>query len=237
MQATPLASSDNSFTIPSLYSSSNESKLLTLSEFLAYEADDEDDNQQFNPPSIFSFDFEFPVPDFQMYTHPIWKNWKAVWNQEPLAISLELLSVPQDEKFYPDARFRFYLAPGNIKTLLEGPVFCQGMTLVLGRCRSPDARYVIEWNEGEDDQFAYLRVVGTTSSGIPIPYDNRDFPTFILAIPKYLAAVPHRPVSSIDNLAGHSFLEDAPSSGGSSGIHMFKIIRKVMKSVCKLFAK
>jgi len=226
-----------SFTIPSVYSTSNDSKLYTLSEILAYEADNKEENSQINPSSLQSLNFELPVPKFQVYTHPVWKSWKAVWNQEPINVDLEHLSVPETEKIYPNARFRFYLLTGNVKTLLEGPVFYQGMTLILNGCRSLDACYVIEWSEGEDHDFAYLRVVGTTSSGIPIPYDNRDYPTFILAVPAYLSTVPHRPMSSIDNLVGPSFLEDASSSGGSSGIHMFKIIRKVMKSVRKFFTK
>ena len=152
-------------------------------------------------------------------------------------IDFEHLPAAQAEQHIPHVLYRLYLPLSSLNSLLDGPIIHHGTTIVFKGYENPFARYVIEWSEGEDHQYAYLRVVGTTDGGIPIPYDNPSYPTFILAVPVRLSTVPFRPQSSIDNIAD-PFLEDAPlSSGVPSGTRMFKAIRKAVKTVRRFFKK
>jgi hypothetical protein len=226
-----------SFTIPSSYNSStHSSQLYTFAEFLKY---DQMWNVTLSTIDNLSIPEDFG-PVFSTYMHPMWKNWNAVWKQEPFILKYNIQSLPQLEFEFPDAGYRFYLQSNQMKTLLGGPIIAQGTTVVFDGFETLFARYVIEWCEKKDHEYAYLRTVGYTDGGIPIPHDNHNFPTFILAVPVFLSTVPFRPpiTSNPIDLVENLVTESTWSSfeGGSSG-RISKIARKVMKSICKLFKK
>ena len=227
-----------SFTIPSSHCSSTRSgPLYNFTEFLEY---DKNWNITLSTIDNLSIQEDFN-PVFPTYAHPDWKNWNAVWKQKPFILEYDALSLPQLEFEFPDAGYRFYLQSSQMKTLLGGPIIAQGATVVFNGFETPFARYVVEWCEGKDNEYAYLRTVGYTNGGIPIPHDDHDYPTFILAVPFFLSTVPFRsPIASNPiHLTGNPVMNGTWSSfeGGSSGNPISKIARRVVKSIRKLFKK
>jgi hypothetical protein len=124
---------------------------------------------------------------FCIYEHPLWKDWVAVMKQTPFIIDLNQ-TISQHETELQGALFRLY---PKFADPLYGRTFSQGTIIEFKRFDNDTAHYVVEWCKKKDLKNAYLEVVATTTSGIPIPYNHPTFPTIILAIPVYLSNVPH----------------------------------------------
>ena len=130
-------------------------------------------------------------PHFHVYEHPAWTNWNAIWNYKPFILDPNLLPVPSIEEECHGAQFR--LRPEFSFCLFDLPQICQGTSFVFKGFDNPHVRYVVEWCQWQDDQHAYLKVVGMRISGLPYPFNDPQHPTFILIIPRTLSLVPYPP--------------------------------------------
>jgi hypothetical protein len=129
-------------------------------------------------------------PPFQTYNHPSWDNWKKIWNAPPLILNPEFIPEPTLEFAFNHVLFR--LQPPLIYFTAFHPTLklLQGMTIVFKGYRSPHSRFVVEWCQWADEDNAYIKIVGVNSIGIPFPFSDPDYPTFILVIPLCYADVP-----------------------------------------------
>ena len=131
------------------------------------------------------------TPEFHVYDHPLWSNWHALWNMKPFELDPMHLSIPSYETEFQGVLFRLFLNPSH--QILGSPIFHQGATLVFKGYNDPHNRYVIEWCQQKDHRYAYLKVVGTSKHGNPLPYNDPLYPSFILVVPRNLSTVPRPP--------------------------------------------
>jgi hypothetical protein len=203
-----------------LISSSSDDELVTLASFLREDEESESLTLQsfeektaeplktYSSPSYFelyvvilyscSHNFPFALngqrqltPEFHVYDHPLWSNWHALWNMKPFELDPMHLSIPSYETEFQGVLFRLFLNPSH--QILGSPIFHQGATLVFKGYNDPHNRYVIEWCQQKDHRYAYLKVVGTSKHGNPLPYNDPLYPSFILVVPRNLSTVPRPP--------------------------------------------
>jgi hypothetical protein len=98
--------------------------------------------------------------------------------------------------------------------LLGSPIIFQGMIFSITD-ESDNARHVIEWCMKKDKKYAYLTLVGVTVTGEPIPFNDPEFPTIILAVPRHLSTVPSYPTHFLTPKTGTTKLEKESMVGKS----------------------
>jgi len=160
--------------------------------------------------------------------HPDWKNWEAVWKQEPFELDLDHFLPLQTESVFPEALFR--ISPDFPYATLGGPLIYQGATFVFTGFDCSEVRHVVEWCEHKDDKYAYLRLVGVTHEGRNLPYNHYGYPTFILVVPQNISTVPFYPHSS------SSPIEVSPTmSNKKMKTYMAKVASGWKKRIGKFF--
>jgi hypothetical protein len=75
----------------------------------------------------------------------------------------------------------------------ETAQFRQGSTIYFKGDRVTDTQYVVEWCQQVKEENAYLKVVGVDKNSIPSPYNDPQYPTFILVVLAYASFVNFSP--------------------------------------------
>lgn len=156
-------------------------------------------------------------PQFHIYDHPEWKDWNAIWKQEPLVLDPDLFPPPVLEKRCHSAQFQ--IRPIFSHAVFGIPLICQGTTFVFKRFVDPYVRYIVEWCQWTDNQHAYLKVVGIRISGNPYPYNDPRHPTFILHVPLNIACTLFPPLL-LEQLHGKSPKKNSKNT--TSLLHQWK---------------
>ena len=87
----------------------------------------------------------------------------------------------------------FRLSPVFTYNMLGTPVISQGNTFVFKGHTNPYVRHIVEWCQWQDQDRAYLKLVGMTASGRFFPYNDPNHPSFILVVPRCQSLVPYPP--------------------------------------------
>ena len=125
-------------------------------------------------------------PSFRTYDHPKWHNWYNIWNAPPITINASSISKPTVETEFHSALFRLRISSKDLhKTPLK-----QGTTIEFKGFENQRIRFIVEWCQKTTAQYAYLKVTGISIFRTHSPYNDPDFPSFILVVPKSLAHVP-----------------------------------------------
>jgi hypothetical protein len=203
-------------------------EILKSEESIPYNYSDLAANRSHSPPSFYS-----------SYPHPPWMNWNAVWKQKPFEFDLDIIPPIQMETEFPNALFR--LEPEFVYAKYGGPIIHQGATIVFTGFDISQFRHVVEWCEhiDPDNYLAYLRVVGYTSTGEPLPFNDLGYPNFILVVPANISTVPHNPVtlSILTTTRNTNFNPTSSSllSGQKMKKFMFRIANGLKKHIMKYF--
>jgi len=120
--------------------------------------------------------------------HPKWHDWMTIWDRMPLVLNPLLIPVPTLEETFRGALLRLHLTEEHLPQS-HGVLFEQGTTIVFRGDRTTQTRYVVEWKEKADAHHAFLKVVGTNKRSRPRPYDDPQYPTFILIVPLHRSSV------------------------------------------------
>jgi hypothetical protein len=129
-------------------------------------------------------------PPFRTYDHPFETNWKQTWNTPPIVLDPEFIPDPILEFAFNRALFRLQLLPLYIQAFHKALIIHQFTTITFKGYESSHSRFIVEWCQWMDEEYAYLKVVGINSLGIPFSYNDPDYPTFILAVPICFTDVP-----------------------------------------------
>jgi len=130
-------------------------------------------------------------PQFHIYDHPIWPDSSLLWRIDPYELDPELIPPPicEDECFGT----LFRLSINFTYNMLGTPVIAQGSTFVFKGHTNPYVRHVVEWCQWQDQEHAYLKLVGMSASGCFFPYNDPNHPSFILVVPRCQSLVPYPP--------------------------------------------
>ena len=147
--------------------------------------------------------------NFRTFGHPDWKNWRKIWNAPTIKIDHYLIPEPIVEDEIRSAIFRLHLSCSYIHAIHKRLTIQQGSTISFQGFDDTHVRHIVEWCHWIDEHDAYLKVVGVDSSGRPFPYNDPEFPSFILVVPSHFSQVPFPPaLSSI--LAAATETQDRP---------------------------
>jgi hypothetical protein len=105
--------------------------------------------------------------------------------------------MPTIEEECHGAQFRLH--PEFSFRLFNLPQICQGTIFVFKGFDNSQVRYVAEWCQWQDQENAYLKVVGMHISGLPYSFNDPQHPSFILAIPRTLSLVPFPPQLNVQS--------------------------------------
>jgi hypothetical protein len=128
-------------------------------------------------------------PTLRTYEHPRWINWDNIWNTSPIVFNPDNITIEIENTFH-SALYRVTTSSESIVDLPNFVTFRQGTTITFKGFESPYDRHIVEWCQWMDDHTAYLKVIGIRPSGVPIPWNDNDYPSFILEVPACIANVP-----------------------------------------------
>ncbi len=128
-------------------------------------------------------------PQFHIYDHPVWPNLSLLWKIDPYELDPKLIPPPICEDECYGTLFR--LLPKFTYSMLGAPVIAQGSTFVFKEHTDPYVRHVVEWCQWQDQERAYLKLIGISASGHFFPYNDPDHPSFILVVPQHQLLVPY----------------------------------------------
>ena len=72
-------------------------------------------------------------------------------------------------------------------------MIAQGSTFVFKGHTDPYVRHIVEWCQWQDQEHAYLKLVGISASGHFFPYNDPNHPSFILVVPRCQSLIPYPP--------------------------------------------
>lgn len=175
------------------------------------------------PPPSFTDLFRLPLdnkpktfPPFQVYEPPFFQDLKSLWKVPPIILNGTRIPRPILEPQFHSASYRLHLYPDNIADIDRNLLIKQGTTIVFSDTRNLPSwfRFVVEWCQWVENHMAYLKVVGISVTGERYPYDDPQYPSFILVVPICITHVPIPP-SSFHYLNISAYQESLkPSNGG-----------------------
>jgi len=117
------------------------------------------------------------------FEHPRWSfsEWYNIWESKPIMLNPSIIPPPTIEETFHGALLRVHLTHRHLSTTTA--LFAHGTTIAFEGDDRSQARYVVEWCERIEDNIVYLKVVGMDRLQNPYPYNDPNFPAFILAIP------------------------------------------------------
>lgn len=137
---------------------------------------------------------ESPSPDYpqyHVYDHPVWLDSSLLWRIDPYELDPAVIPPPIREEECHGTLFR--LSANFTYSMLGTPVIAQGSTFVFKGHTNPYVRHVVEWCQWQDQEHAYLKLVGMSASGRFFPYNDPNHPSFILVVPRSQSLVPYPP--------------------------------------------
>jgi hypothetical protein len=115
--------------------------------------------------------------------HPKWRNWDATWKSLPVELDPAVIPVPTIENTFHGILLRIHLSAQHLTITTTTPRFAQGTIIHFKGDDTSRARYIVEWCEQVKDGNAYFKVVAVDKHQNPFPFNDPQFPSFILIVP------------------------------------------------------
>ena len=147
--------------------------------------------------SIEPIEDESKLPlQFRTYDHPAWNNWDEIWKTPPIELDTNIIPNPEVEFLFQSSRYRLQLDSSYFKNKRYCTIR-QGTTITFKGYDHQDVRFVVECLQWIHEHNAHLKVTAITSNKICLPYNDPDYPSFILIVPLCLTLVP-TPTSELE---------------------------------------
>jgi hypothetical protein len=123
------------------------------------------------------------------FEHPEWpkRKWNAIWESKPFVLDPIVIPAPTVEETIHGVLLRIHLTAEHLPA--QCPQFEQGTIVTFKGDYTSDVRYVVEWCKLIKGNNAYLKVVATGKNRYPYPFNDPQYPAFLLIVPSYLSLV------------------------------------------------